>query len=297
MKKGFVSIIIPQWNGKKLLEETLGAIKKNTLYKKHEVIVVDNNSEDGSIEMLKKAKRKGLVDKLILNDENMGFAFANNQGFRASNAEFCFMLSNDTVPQKGWLRDAVKIAESNPRIGSVGIQTVMPSEFEAGLHKYTDEVVEKLTVCGAAMLMRKEAIELVGPLDAENFSPVYGEESDWNFRAHNAGFKSFETHRSLVIHVGSPSAKKRGGNKWQYTLMNERRVKAMLCNLSLFDLLRFVPGLALIFLRSIPALRTHWLLESYWRNLKALPHTLKLRKSKRAVSKAAKKQWEKRHKR
>lgn len=294
MKKGFVSIIIPQWNGKQLLEETLDAIKKNTVYKSYEVIVVDNNSTDGSVEMLKQAKKKGLVHKLIFNNENMGFAFANNQGFKISNAEFCFMLSNDTVPQKGWLKDAVEIANSDSRIASVGTQTATPSEFKAGLHKYTDKIVEKLTVCGASMLMRKEVIDLIGGLDDEHFSPVYGEETDWNFRAHNAGFRILETHRSLVIHVGSPSAKKKGGDMWQYTLMNTRRVKAMLYNLSFPDLLRFVPGLGLIFLRSIPALRTHWLLQSYWNNIKMLLQTLKQRKKNRAVSKAAKKKWERR---
>jgi len=295
VKKGFVSIIIPQWNGKELLGQTLNAISKNTLYRNYEVIVVDNNSTDGSVEMLKEAKKKGLVHKLILNERNMGFAFANNQGFEASDAEYCFMLSNDTIPQKGWLSDAVQIAESDPRIGSVGIQTTTPYGFEHGKYAVKAVVRERLSVCGAAMLMRKEAIDLVGPLDAENFSPVYGEETDWNFRAHNAGFRVLESCRSIVIHVGSPSAKKRGGNKWQYTLMNERRLMAMLCNLSLPDFLRFVPGLALIFLNSIRHLQLHWLLQSYWNNLKMLPRTMELRKKKRAVSRAARQEWEKRH--
>ncbi len=295
MQKGKVSIIIPHWNGEQLIIDTLKAIKKNTVYKNYEVIVVDNHSTDKSVPLLKEMKKKGFVDRLILNNENTGFAFANNQGFELSDAEFCFMLSNDTVAQKGWLKDAVDIANLDKRIGSVGIQTVTPDQFEKGQYTIGNRVRKMQTVCGAAMMMRKEVIELIGGLDAENFSPVYGEETDWNFRAKNAGFRVLESNRSVIIHVGSPSAKKRGGNKWQYTLMNTRRVKAMLYNLSFFDFLKFVPGLGLIFLKSIPELTIHWLLESYWNNIKQLPLTLKQRAKRKRKALKARLEWEKRH--
>lgn len=297
MKKGLVSIIIPHWNGKNLIKQTLKSIKQNTLYKKYEVIVVDNNSTDGSIELLKKMRRKGVIEKLLLNNKNEGFAFANNQGFELSEGEFCFMLSNDTEPQGGWLKDAVEIANNDENIAAVGIQIISPKQFEKKDYVVRNEVRVRRSVCGAAMLMRKYIIELIGPLDAKNFSPVYGEETDWTFRARNAGFKIVESKRSVVVHVGSPSSKRRGGNKWQYMIMNTHRLKAMLYNLGLIDFISYIPGLALIFLNSIRERKTHWLIESYWNNFKNLKNILRerkkrIKKAKEIKQKLRKKQLE-----
>jgi len=293
-KKGFVSIIIPHWNGRELIKQTLLAIKQNTKGVDYEVIVIDNNSTDGSLELLQEMKRKGFVDRLVLNSENKGFAFANNQGFALSKAKYCFMLSNDTVPQKGWLQDAIAIAESNEMIAAVGIQTITPEQFKEKRFKISDEVKEKHTVCGAAMLMRKAVIDLIGNLDAENFSPVYGEETDWNFRARKAGFKVVESERTVIVHVGSPSAKRRGGSKWQYVLMNSHRLRAMLFNLSFFEFTKFIPGLALIFVQSIKDLRLHWLLQSYWNNIAALSLILRERRKRKKAAQHARAIWMKR---
>jgi GT2 family glycosyltransferase len=296
MRKGLVSIIIPHWNGKQMVEQTLRAIRDNTEYKDYEVIVIDNNSTDGSVQLLQQLKKEGFVDKLVLNSENKGFASANNQGFALSDAEFCFMLSNDTIPQSGWLSDAVEIALSDERIASVGIQTVAPPDFEKKRFKISDAVLEKQTVCGAAMLMRKEAIDLIGPLDAEHFSPVYGEETDWNFRARKAGFRVVESRRSIIVHIGSPSAKRRGGEKWQYVLMNTRRLRAMAYNLPPADFLRFAPGLGLIFLQSVKDLRPHWFLRGVWNNLKELPEIMRQRKKRKETAKKAREAWNRTHK-
>lgn len=288
MGKSRVSITIPHWNGKQMIKQTLEAIKGNTLYKNYEVIVVDNHSTDGSVELLRKMKKQGFVNVLVLNSENKGYSFAHNQAFALSKADFCFMLDSDTVPQKGWLRDAVEIAGSDESIATVGIQTVTPSQLKEGNYKLSNEIREKQTVCGAAMMVRKKVLNLIGALDAENFSPAYGEETDWNFRARSAGFRVVESHRSVVVHIGSQSSKRRGGNKWQYVLMNTNRLKAMLYNLSAIDFIRFVPGLSLIFLQSLASFQLHWLLRSYWNNLLGMPSILRQREKRKKAALRAK---------
>lgn len=278
MKSGMVSIIIPHWNGVRLIEDCLQSIKEKTKYKNYEVIVIDNHSTDGSVELLKEMKKNGFVDKLILNRENTGFAYANNQGFEIAEGEYFYMLSNDTLLNENWLKNVVQIAESDKKIGCVGSTVISPGQQI----KENQELGEKRTVCGAAMLMKRKVTDKIGVLDAENFSPVYGEETDWCFRCRNAGYRVVESGASVVVHIGSVSAKKRSGLKWQYVTMNTHRLKAMLFNLTLPDIISFAPGLGLIFVKSIFELRTHWLVESYWNNIKISGKILKERKKRHA---------------
>ena len=89
---GKVSIVIPNWNGKELLKKCLQSIKKSTLYKPFEVIVVENGSSDGSKEMLKKDFK---WVKVVENKENKGVPFANNQGVKAApKSDYYFFLNN-----------------------------------------------------------------------------------------------------------------------------------------------------------------------------------------------------------
>ncbi|MFH1239731.1 MAG: glycosyltransferase family 2 protein [Candidatus Diapherotrites archaeon] len=284
-----VSIIVLNWNGKQWMEKCLSSIKKNTTYPDYEVIVVDNGSKDGSVELLEKLKTKGYIDVLIKNSENMGFAYANNQGFAKARGNYYFMLNNDTLVTKDWLKNAVRVLESNSRIAAVGSKLIQEADYDAKEYDIKPDV-EKQTTCGAAMLMRKDVTDKIGILDAENFSPIYGEETDWCYRARNAGFKIMETDSSRVVHLGSVDTKRQTGKEWQYTLMNTNRLKAMLYNLGPVEFTKHVPGLGLIFVRSIKDGMLKYLLESYWNNVKMLGHTLKERKKRKLIAKKIKKE-------
>lgn len=277
MKK--VSIIILNWNGKKFLEGCLNSIKKNTICPDYEVIVVDQGSRDGSIELMKKKFRWA---KLIGNRENVGFSEGNNQGFRAAKGEYLFMLNNDTEVTKEWLRKAVEVMESDKRIASVGCNE--NERIDRGI--FAKDV---LTVSGATMLIRRDAMKRIGMLDSRNFSPIYGEETDWNYRARNSGYRVVQTGRSVIKHFSCQDTTRQISPKKQYVLCNTHRLKAMLYNLSLRDFLSHVPGLGLIFVSSITNNRTHWLLESYWNNFKDLGTILRERRKKRKKAKEIKK--------
>ena len=284
-----VSIIVLNWNGERWMEKCLGSVKENTTYYDYEVIVVDNGSKDGSVELLEKLKKQGLINVLIKNSENKGFAYANNQGFAKAKGQYYFMLNNDTLVTKNWLTNAVNVLESDSKIAAVGSKLIQHEDYDSKKYGIGPDV-EKQTTCGAAMLMRKDVIDKIGVLDAENFSPIYGEETDWCYRARSAGFKIMETNSSRIVHLGSVDTKRQTGKEWQYTLMNTNRVKAMLYNLGAVEFAKHIPGLGLIFARSIKDGMLKYLLQSYWNNVKILGHTLKERKKRKLVAKKIKKE-------
>lgn len=274
MKK--VSIIILNWNGKELTRACLNSIKKNTEYPNYEIIVVDNGSTDGSVEMLEKDFPEV---RLVKNRENLGFGGGNNQGIEIAKGDYLFLLNNDTLVTKGWLSSAVEIMESNSKVASVGSALVAP---KAQLNDGVNFDKEKDTVCGAAMLMKRKVVERIGAFDVENFSPIYGEETDWNYRARNVGYKVIETSRSRVVHLGSVSTKKQ--NPDQYLLLNTHRLKAMLYNDSPLSFLKRIPGLGLIFLRSFGEGMTLLLFRSYWNNLKSWRNILEERRKRKEIN-------------
>lgn len=279
MKK--ISIIILNWNGKDLTRNCLNSVKKHTKYKNYEIIVLDQGSKDGSIKMLEK---KFPYVKLIKNKTNVGFGKGSNQVMKIAKGDYFFLLSNDTLVTSGWLENTVKIMEFNNRIASIGSTLISPNEVN---YQQKAKDIEKDTVCGAAMLMRRKAIERVGFFDTKNFSPAYGEETDWNYRARRAGYKIVETKRSIVAHIGSVTAK-RLPNTNQYILLNTHRLKAMLYNDSMFSFLKRIPGLGLIFLTSFGEKNTHLLLKSYWNNIKNFKNIMKERKKRKKLLKKIK---------
>jgi GT2 family glycosyltransferase len=273
MKK--VSIIVTNWNGKELIEGCLRSIIENTDYPDYEIIVVDNGSTDGSVEML---ERDFPQVRLIKNKQNMGFGYANNQAFKIAKGEYVFLLNNDSrIVEKNWLRELLEIAESDHRIAVVGCSLNVLKENKKITFKEVHNTV-------GTMLIRKDVIEKIGDFDTENFSPIYGEETDWNYRARSVGYKIIKTSVPM-IHMDSVTTKKGFGAEFQYVLINTNRLKAMLYNLSFIDFMKRIPGLGLIFVQSFEQRTTLWLLKSYWNNIKNFKNIMKERWKRKKIAK------------
>ncbi len=279
---GMASVMLLNMNGKKLTRDCIESVQRNTFYPNYEVVVVDNGSTDGSVEMLKALKKKGIVKALVLNKENVGYSAGVNQGFEASSGEWVYHLDNDTLVEKNWLSKAVEAAENFPKkVGAVGSKIVGKADFGKGLQG-PEVVRERMAVCGAAMMYSRKALEKVGVLDAKLWSPIYGEEQDWCYRARNKGFAVLETNASRVYHIGGQDTTKSIKAVARYRLLERNRLRAMLYNLPLPDFLRHVPGLALIFLNSFRQGMTLHLLAAYWENLKGFKEVLRQRRKRRA---------------
>lgn len=213
-----VSIIILNLNGKEFTKNCLEAIKKNTSYKNYNVIIVDNNSNDGSREMIKSNFK--WVD-LLENNSNRGFSGGNNDGINYAikryNPDYVYLLNNDTLVEKNWLSEAVKTIQKNSATGIVGSKQlnfdkkpVISSGWvnSWGVKYYWgNEEKEVSWVSGAGFLVAKKVIEKVGILD-EIYSPAYYEETDFEKRATKQGFKIIHCPKSIFLHKGGATSKK-----------------------------------------------------------------------------------------
>ncbi len=277
-----VSVMLLNMNGKKLTADCIKSVQKNTSYPNYEIIVVDNGSTDGSVKMLKEMKRRRIVKKLVLNKKNVGYSNGVNQGFKESRGKYIYHLDNDTLVEKKWLSKAVEAAEDlKGMVGAVGSLIVGKKNYGKGL-KGQEVVRERLAVCGAAMMYSKKALKRVGNLDARLWSPIYGEEQDWCYRARNAGFKVVETNASRVYHIGGQDTTKSIKAIARYKLLERNRIRVMLYNLSLGDMAKHVPGLGLIFLNSFEQGMTMHLLGTYAENIANWQEVLKQRKKRKA---------------
>lgn len=231
-----LSVIIVNWNTKKLLEDCLSSIFKHTKEIQFEVIVVDNGSEDGSARMVEKKFPKVL---LVPNKENLGFTKANNQGIKIAKGEYVLLLNSDTYliensPKK--LVDRAKSMDSFGALGpmllnedrtiqqSVGFFPHLPQAFwwmsfiddlpfgtilkpyhvdHDSFYKNDHEVD---WVTGAAILVPKKVIEQIGGLDEDIF--MYGEDVDWCWRIKEANFKVFYSPATKIVHIGRGSTGK-----------------------------------------------------------------------------------------
>jgi len=212
------SIIIINYNEEEYLKNCLDSIKKNTSYQNYKVIIVDNNSKDGSQNMIK-LKFKW-VD-LLENESNRGFSGANNDGIKYAikkyNSDYFYLLNNDTLVEKNWLSEAIKTAERSKEIGIVGSKQLTferEPTISAGWIKilgtkyfYGDEEKEVNWVSGAGLLIKKEVIEKIGLFD-EMYNPTYYEETDFEKRALLAGFKIMYCPKSIFLHKGGVTTEK-----------------------------------------------------------------------------------------
>ena len=206
-----------------------------------EVWVVDNNSVDGSVEMVHK---KFDWVKLITNSANTGFSKANNQAIKVSKGEFVLLLNPDTVVEEDSFTKCISFMDSHPQAGALGVRMVdgsgnflpeskrgLPTPEVAlykmfGLNKVfpkskkfgryhlgflsEKETNEVEVLAGAFMFMKREALDKVGLLDEDFF--MYGEDIDLSYRIIKGGYKNFYFPETSIIHYKGESTKKGSAN-------------------------------------------------------------------------------------
>ncbi len=235
-----VSIIIVNWNTRDILCSCLQSIYEQGGEIDFEVIVIDNASTDGSVEMVKKNYPQVT---LIENSQNRGFAAANNQGIAISEGRYVLLLNSDTVVLDNAIAETIAFADSHPKAAVVGCrvlnldQTLQPTCFMFpsilnmllsstylyklfpkskffGRERMTwwsrQNVREVDVVTGCFMLVRRQAIEQVGMMDEKFF--MYAEETDWCYRFKQAGWKILFTPCAEIIHLGGQSTAQRSAD-------------------------------------------------------------------------------------
>ena len=214
-----LAVIIVNYNVKHFLKQCLESVFGSTNLHEIEVYVVDNDSKDDSLEMVK-TSFPGV--KIIANKENVGFSTANNQAIKATKAKYALLLNPDTIVETTTFEKVIKFMDENPDAGGLGVKMIdgngnfLP-ESKRGLPtpkvafykifgfskifpkskkfgKYhlgylSENEIHKVDVLsGAFMLLRKETLDKIGLLDEDFF--MYGEDIDLSYRITKGGYKN-----------------------------------------------------------------------------------------------------------
>ncbi len=266
MEIGLVSIVIPNWNGSSLLSSCLQSIRSQS-FSSVEVIVVDNGSTDGSVELV---RSHFAYVKTIPVEVNRGFAFAVNAGIRESNGEFIALVNNDVELDSGWVAAMVDAMRRHADAGSVACKMLRQdsrSTIDAvgdGLTRggspltlgsgeedrgQFDREGAAFGACAGAALYRTSMLDRIGHFD-ESFVSYY-EDADLSFRAQLAGFQCVYTPRAVCYHKRGATAK---------NLRNDYPVRMQERNLTGFQIKNFPAGVLMRRLFSILGSRVRRLL-------------------------------------
>ncbi|HMN06979.1 MAG TPA: glycosyltransferase family 2 protein [Flavobacteriales bacterium] len=236
-----LSVVIVNYNVKAFLEQCLRSVYEALLGMEGEVFVVDNQSTDGSVEMV---RRKFPEVHVVANQVNVGFSRANNQAIRMCRGEYVLLLNPDTVVGEDVFQKVVAFMDANPRTGGLGVKMVdgtgrfLP-ESKRGLptptvaffkiiglsrlfphskvfgryhlgHLPENETAPIEILSGACMFLRRSVLEQVGLLDESFF--MYGEDIDLSYRIRLGGYENWYFPEARIIHYKGESTKKSSVN-------------------------------------------------------------------------------------
>jgi|SRR5271163_3210695 len=248
-----ISIICVNWNSLDYLRECITSIYENTQNIRFEIIVVDNASPEGGIETLAQ-QFPGIA--IIKSSVNLGFARANNLGFKRSSGEYVLLLNPDTRLVGPAINILLRAMEKLPDAGIVGgkllnadfsIQTATIQKFPTILNQllaiewlhlrwptcplwdisplFVESVdpVKVEVIPGACMLLRSGVFERSGMFSEDYF--MYAEDFDLNYQVRRLGLSNYYIGQAEIIHHGGGSSSRQNESQWATTMKYE----AMLC--------------------------------------------------------------------
>jgi GT2 family glycosyltransferase len=223
-----ISIVIVNWNTKKLLLDCLASTFETVNNRPKEIWVVDNASSDGSVEAV---RLKYPLVNIIQNRKNLGFAAANNQAFSKMQGRYALLLNTDAVLKEGAVETIYNFMEHNPDVGmacgqllnddgskqnsfanfpsitslvfgETPLQLLFPKKYSSK-RNVGSSPMEIDSCIGACMMVRREAMEAVGWLDESFF--FFFEETDWARRMKQAGWKVYLVPSARIFHLQGQS--------------------------------------------------------------------------------------------
>jgi GT2 family glycosyltransferase len=230
-----LSIIIVCWNVRDELLNCLRSIFANPPGCVYEIIVIDNASSDGTVDAV---NRQFPAVKLIANNENRGFAAANNQGIEVAHGRYIFFLNPDTVLKNNSIDILLDYMEHNTDVGACSPRLLFEDgriqktvrrfpSYTGALHRHTffkvlgifkpaynkwlmkdfsyNQIAEVEQVIGAALMVRKEVLDNVGPMDEKNFF-MYYEEVDLCYRIKQAEWRVMFVPDAEIVHLAGRSS-------------------------------------------------------------------------------------------
>ena len=235
MKRNLISIIIVNWNSSELLRNCLNSIKQSDSSVHYEIIVIDNDSSDNSVSMVKKEFRDVI---LVENEENVGFAKAVNAGIKKSHGNLIFLLNSDCELKESNTLEKVKLFfAQESMVGILGLQMVFPDgipQASGGQFVSVGQLVKQQIlfldspvfhriknrfrknesaafyevdyVSGACLFVKRDVINDIGLFNDDFF--MYGEDMEFCHRAKQRGWRVAILATVKVVHLKSQSTKK-----------------------------------------------------------------------------------------
>jgi GT2 family glycosyltransferase len=234
-----LSVIIVSFNVKDYLQKCLHSVRAAVENTEHEIFVVDNNSGDGSAEMV---KREFPDIKLIANQLNSGFSKANNQAIKNSAGRFILLLNPDTIVKEDTFRKCIEFMNFHPDAGAVGVRmtdgegkflpeskrafpTVWTAFFKTSglsylfprsplINRYYLPQINMMetsvteVISGAFMFLRRDALNKSGLLDEDFF--MYGEDIDLSYRLLQTCYRNYYFPLAEIVHFKGRSTDREG---------------------------------------------------------------------------------------
>lgn len=233
-----LSIVLVNWKTRDLLNQCIKSIYKNTKRTLFEIMVIDNNSRDGSAELVMESFQKVL---LTVNNDNAGHAKAMNQAAKLCHGTYILFLNPDTIILDSALDNLVDFINAHPDTGAVtpkilgitgtldkgcrrlkytksslffeyvGLSHLLPKSHIFGRHFMTcfdeDLITDVDIITGICMLVRKETLDKIGLFDEKFYLMI--EDIDLSYRIRNAGWKIRYVPTAQIIHYHGQSTKQR----------------------------------------------------------------------------------------
>ncbi len=250
-----LTVTIISWNTEDLLRDCLNSLLTENIKKIAEVHVVDNDSSDGSVEMV---RREFPEVRVFANKENLGFARANNQSWREAQGRYWLLLNSDTVVKPHAIEKLVAFMDAAPKAGMATAKLLNPDgtpqhcaqreqsifstllEFSR-LHKLLpakqrghlllgpyfsyDEPHKLDWTWGTALIARREAIEQAGALSDHYF--MYGEDLEWSLRMRKFGWEIWFCPEAEIIHFGGQSSQQVWDNTSKNNIISDNCYQAI----------------------------------------------------------------------
>ncbi len=240
-----LSIIIVNYNVKEFIQNLIHSIEKASRNLLYEIIIVDNASDDGSVEFI---REKFPAVKLIVNSHNLGFSKANNIGLKEAKGDFILLINPDTIVSEDTFEVLINCLKEHDEVGMVGckilnpdgtlqlacrrsfpgpwvsfckvtgLSTLFPKSKLFAKYNLTylneNQTYEVDAVSGSFMMIKREVYEKIGGLDETFF--MYGEDLDWCYRIQKAGYKVYYVHSTQIIHYKGESTRRSSIDETKY---------------------------------------------------------------------------------